>query len=48
LVTFAATTPINLSELATEAKSILCVAMVFGRLETLAIIALVFEAMDQE
>ena len=48
LITFAATTPIVLSELATEAKSVLCVAMVFGRLETLAIIALVFEAMDQD
>ena len=48
LITFAATTPIVLSELATEAKSVLCVAMVFGRLETLAIIALVFESIDQD
>ena len=48
LIHFAATTPIDLSGLATEAKSVLCVAMVFGRLETLAIIALVFEAIDQD
>jgi len=48
LITSAATSPIELSSLATEAKSVLCVAMVFGRLETLAIIALVFEVMGQE
>ena len=40
LIDAAAETPIKLIELSTLAKSVLCAAMVIGRLETLAIIAL--------
>ncbi len=40
LIEFAPETPIRLVELGTVAKAILCAAMVLGRLETLAIIAL--------
>ena len=40
LTEFGADTPIRLIELSATAKAILCGAMVLGRLETLAIIAL--------
>lgn len=40
LVDFSTETPIALIELSTGAKAVLCAAMVLGRLETLAIIAL--------
>ncbi|NNE53115.1 MAG: TrkH family potassium uptake protein [Sulfitobacter sp.] len=40
LVEYSAETPILLIELSTGAKAVLCAAMVLGRLETLAIIAL--------
>lgn len=40
LISVAAETPIRLSELGAVAKGVLCAAMVLGRLETLAIIAL--------
>ena len=40
LITLAAETPIDLASLDPFAKSIFCAAMVLGRLETLAIIAL--------
>ncbi len=40
LTTFAADTPIRLADLGPYAKSVFCAAMVLGRLETLAIIAL--------
>ena len=40
LIDVAAETPIRLAELGGWAKGILCAAMVLGRLETLAIIAL--------
>nr|MBC6966380.1 Trk system potassium uptake protein TrkH [Roseobacter litoralis] len=40
LITFAADTPISLLELGPYAKAVFCAAMVLGRLETLAIIAL--------
>ncbi|MEP4961813.1 MAG: potassium transporter TrkG [Roseobacter sp.] len=40
LTSLAAETPISIAELGPYAKSVFCAAMVFGRLETLAIIAL--------
>ena len=40
LIDIAAETPIHLAELNDWAKGVLCIAMVLGRLETLAIIAL--------
>ena len=40
LIEHATATPLNLIELSTTAKGVLCGAMVVGRLETLAIIAL--------
>ena len=40
LIIAAAEEPIVMSELSVAAKSVLCAAMVVGRLETLAIIAL--------
>ncbi len=40
LIEIAAETPIHLAEMGSWAKGVLCVAMVLGRLETLAIIAL--------
>ena len=40
LINFAAETPIRIAELGSASKIVLCFAMVLGRLETLAIIAL--------
>ena len=48
LITSAATLPVDLASFGGEVKGVLCAAMVLGRLETLAIIALIFAVMGED